>query len=201
MSVFPAVKHNGCLFCCSHSACFGALLRFNDWMHHRSTTLLCLVVFVVFRQFVDKYFRKSNPVQSSLATATPPHYIFLYLKSNTKSGASAVPAGHHRVEGHPQLLDGLQDAARHCGLQQQGHAGRQHLHVRDEVLRRQQRQVLQDLHQLGSAGRQIQEGWQEENRTRLSSITTGGCKANRCSEARVNVRRCWWREAVGGAWK
>lgn len=62
-----------------------------------------------------------------------------------------VPAGHHRVEGDPQLLDGLQDAARHCMLQQQGHAGRQDLHVRDEVLGRQQGQVFQDLHQLGSA--------------------------------------------------
>lgn len=50
-----------------------------------------------------------------------------------------VPAGHHSVEAHPELVEGLQYSARHGRLQQESHAGREGLCIRDQVSGREQR--------------------------------------------------------------
>lgn len=47
--------------------------------------------------------------------------------------AQPVPAGHHSVQAHPQLVEGLQDAAGHSWLQQQRHAGRERLCIGDQI--------------------------------------------------------------------
>lgn len=94
---------------------------------------------------------------------------------NSLTPESPVPAGHDGVEAHPELVERLQDPAGHGGLQQQRHAGRDGLGVRDQVPGGQQRQVLQDPHQPGAAGRKLLEGWPQDGQ--------GVRSAAQCSEA------------------
>lgn len=61
------------------------------------------------------------------------HFISFF--HNISSCPEHVPARHHSVEAHPELVEGLQYSARNSGLQQQSDAACEGLRIRDQVSR------------------------------------------------------------------